>query len=127
MSFPSSASLGAAVAVLGVLALTGCTGGSAAGDTHSVTVRATDTACELSASTAPSGTLTFDVTNAGSRVTEFYLLGADGQRVVGEVEDIGPGLSRKLTLDVPAGEYITVCKPGMSGEGLRSAFTVTGA
>ena len=36
-------------------------------------------------------TLTFQVTNSGSKVTEFYLLGDDGLRIVGEVENIGAG------------------------------------
>ena len=31
------------------------------------------------------------MTNDGSQVTEFYLLGEDGLRIVGEVENIGPG------------------------------------
>jgi len=71
------------------------------------------------------GTLTFDVTNAGDEVTEFYLLGEDGLRIVAEVENIGPALNRELTANVPAGSYFTACKPGMTGEGLRSAFEVT--
>ena len=36
-------------------------------------------------------TCAFEVTNKGSKVTEFYLLAADGLRIVGEVENIGPG------------------------------------
>ena len=44
-------------------------------------------------------TLTFDVTNTGAKVTEFYLLGEDGLRIVGEVENIGPGLTRDLVVN----------------------------
>jgi len=54
-----------------------------------------------------------------------YLLGADGLRIIGEVENIGPGLTRDLVLAAPAGTYFTACKPGMVGEGIRGDFTVT--
>ena len=69
-------------------------------------MQATDDACTVSAPTAPSGNLTFSVTNGGSKVTEFYLLGADGLRIVGEVENIGPGLSRDLVLRRRAGHLL---------------------
>lgn len=116
--------------ILAVPFLAACTkntnGGDAdSGDAQTVTVSSTDDGCELSASEAPSGTLTFSVTNDGSKVTEFYLLAADGQRIVGEVENIGPQLSRELVVNAPAGDYITACKPGMKGDGIRADFTVT--
>jgi iron uptake system component EfeO len=75
---------------------------------------------------ADAGTLTFEVTNKGSRVTEFYLY-AEGDRIMGEVENIAPGVTRRLITEVPeGGRYQTVCKPGMQGDGLRSDFTVNG-
>jgi iron uptake system component EfeO len=92
---------------------------------RNLTVQATDDACTVSAPEAPSGNLTFSVTNSGSKVTEFYLLGADGLRIVGEVENIGPGLSRDLVVTAPPGSYYTACKPGMVGDGIRSTFGVT--
>ena len=58
-------------------------------------------------------------------MTEFYLLGEDGLRIVGEVENIGPNLSRPLVVSAPAGSYQTACKPGMKGDGIRQDFTVT--
>ncbi|WP_244932168.1 iron uptake system protein EfeO [Nocardioides sp. W7] len=94
-------------------------------DPRSLTVASSAEACELSATEAPAGTLTFDVTNTGDQVTEFYLLGDDGLRIVAEVENVGPNISRKLTVNAPAGEYVTACKPGMTGDGIRDAFTVT--
>lgn len=97
----------------------------AGADPRALTVAATDTECTASAATAPSGTLRFSVVNNGSKVNEFYLLGEDGLRIAGEVENIGPGLSRDLVLVVPAGTYFTACKPGMVGDGIRAAFTVT--
>ena len=88
-------------------------------------MQATDSECTLSATSAPSGTLTFAVTNGGTKVNEFYLYGEDGKRIVGEVENIGPGISRELVLKVTPGTYITACKPGMSGDGIRAPFSVS--
>jgi iron uptake system component EfeO len=90
-----------------------------------VTVTSTDDACKLSTDTAPSGPLVFKVRNDGSEVTEFYLYAEDGEKVLSEVEDIGPGLSRNMVVDVDPGTYVTACKPGMSGDGIRDKFTVT--
>jgi iron uptake system component EfeO len=121
-------------ALVAVPALAACTenaptsdggGDTDAASARSLTVGSTDDACDLSATEAPAGTLTFDVTNRGSQVTEFYLLGEDGLRIVGEVENIGPQLDRQLVVNAPAGSYVTACKPGMKGEGIRADFTVT--
>jgi iron uptake system component EfeO len=90
-----------------------------------VSVTSTDHACEVSTDKVPAGTVTFNVNNGGSKVTEFYLYSSDGKRIVGEVENIGPGLQGKLTVTADEGAYLTACKPGMSGDGIRSAFTVT--
>jgi iron uptake system component EfeO len=97
----------------------------AAGTANTIDVDSSASACTLSATTAPSGTLTFRVKNTGDDTTEFYLLGEDKVRVVGEVENIGPGLSRDLVVDAVPGTYHTSCKPGMSGDGIVAAFTVT--
>ncbi len=117
-------SLGAAAAVLA-----GCTSTAPAqnaGGGGPITVNATDSACEISTNTAPAGNIAFRVTNGGTKVTEFYLYG-EGDRIMGEVENVGPGLSRDLLVEVPdGGTYTTACKPGMVGDGIRSAFTVTG-
>jgi iron uptake system component EfeO len=90
-----------------------------------VSVTSSDDACELSASKADSGTLSFEVKNTGSKVTEFYLYADDGLRIVGEVENVGPGLTRDLVVSAAPGKYVTACKPGMTGKGIRGAFTVT--
>jgi len=95
------------------------------GNPRALSVESTDSECKVSAVEAPAGTLTFDVTNTGSQVTEFYLLGEDGLRIVSEVENIGPNLNREMTVNTPAGAYFTACKPGMKGEGIRADFTVT--
>jgi iron uptake system component EfeO len=113
-----------------LLAVAGCTDNApaatgSAGDARTLSVTSSDTACTLSAVSAPSGPLTFAVTNTGTAVTEFYLLAADGLRIIGEVENIGPGITRELVLSAPAGSYFSACKPGMAGEGIRAAFLVT--
>lgn len=90
-----------------------------------ITVDSSATSCDVSAAEAPSGNLTFSVTNSGSDVTEFYLLGDDKLRVVSEVENIGPGLTRDLVVQAAPGTYYTACKPGMVGDGIQSEFTVT--
>jgi iron uptake system component EfeO len=90
-----------------------------------ISVTSSSDACTLSATKAGSGTLTFKVKNTGSKVTEFYLYAADGLRIVGEVENIGPGLTRNLVVTAAPGKYLTACKPGMKGDGIRADFTVT--
>jgi len=97
--------------------------GSSANGT--INVDSSDDACKVSASKAGSGPISFKVTNSGDKVTEFYLYGEDGLRIVGEVENIGPGLTRELVLTAQPGKYFTACKPGMVGKGIRAAFTVT--
>jgi iron uptake system component EfeO len=92
-----------------------------------VTVESTDESCAVTPDSVAGGAVTFRVTNDGTTVTEFYLLADDGVSIVSEVEDIAPGATRELTVVADAGSYVTVCKPGMSGEGVgSSAFTVTG-
>lgn len=118
-----------AVAASGVAAivLAGCVAKTETADAAAFTVDSTDDTCAVSEASATSGTLTFDVTNSSSQVTEFYLLAEDGLRIVGEVENIAPSASRTLTVVAQPGEYFTLCKPGMVGDGVgRTAFTVTG-
>ncbi|MEJ3652449.1 iron uptake system protein EfeO [Actinomycetes bacterium KLBMP 9759] len=130
MSRHSSAGI-AAAAFLATAALAGCTstaptGGAPGAAGGPIAVKATDSACEVGAAEAPAGKITFSVHNTGTKVTEFYLY-ATGDRIMGEVENIGPGLTRQLIVEVPdGGSYTTACKPGMVGDGIRAPFTVTG-
>jgi iron uptake system component EfeO len=119
---PRSA-IAAAIVVLPVLA--GCVSNTPGAGTSAIDVESSATECKLAATTAPSGTLTFKVKNTGDDVTEFYLLGEDELRVVSEIENVGPGLTRDLVVQVRPGTYHTACKPGMVGEGIKAAFTVT--
>ncbi|MFV8162680.1 iron uptake system protein EfeO [Mycobacterium sp. 134] len=125
----------ATAAVLAGLSMTACQAkeadsGSASGDgaqkTAQITVDASDTECKLSGTTATTGPSTFVVTNNGNKVTEFYVYG-EGERVMGEVENISPGLKRQLIVQLTQpGTYQTSCRPGMVGEGIRGNFEVTG-
>lgn len=121
---PLTAVVALAVASLALAGCTDNTGADAASD-GTVSVSSTADACTVSTDTAPGGTMKFSVKNDGDQVTEFYLLAEDGLRIIAEVENIGPGLSRDLVASVPEGKYLTSCKPGMVGDGIRSAFTVT--
>jgi iron uptake system component EfeO len=115
-------------AVLGLATLTACADDTPAATddgTGPVSVKATDSACDLSRRDVKSGTSTFSVSNGGSKVTEFYVY-AEGDRVMGEVENIGPGLKRDLIVELPTGKYQAVCKPGMVGNGIRGDLNVTG-
>ena len=78
----------------------------------------------------PAGDTTFAVTNDGAKVTEVYVYAKYGDaftKVVSEVENIGPGTSRDMDVDLSAGTYEVACKPGQKGDGIRQKITVTGA
>jgi iron uptake system component EfeO len=130
MSKPARKRL-ALIGLTGLTALTlaACGGDSSSGDSSAaaddIAVAASDDACDVATSELPAGVHQFTVTNSGSKVTEFYVY-ADGDRVLGEVENIAPGVARPLRVELPAGDYEAACKPGMIGDGIRSALTVTG-
>jgi len=117
-------------ALLGLTAfgLTGCGKGEPAstGTDGPIAVTASDSACEIARSESPAGTVTFKISNTGSKVNEFYIY-ASGDRVMGEKENILPGVPVELHVELPAGTYEAACKPGMVGDGIRSKFTVTGS
>jgi iron uptake system component EfeO len=117
------------VLTLAALTATACAskdGGRSGKATDTVAVSSTDDACEVATTELKAGTHRFQVTNDGSKVTEFYVYG-DGQKLVGEVENIAPGLTRDLSVELAAGDYEAVCKPGMAGDGIRQKLTVTGS
>jgi iron uptake system component EfeO len=114
--------------VIAALALAGCVPNNVepAAGSAALAVDSTATDCAVSDATAPSGNVVFTVKNSGDQVTEFYLLADDGLRIVGEVENIGPGIERDLVVQAKPGDYFTICKPGMIGAGVgKTPFTVT--
>jgi iron uptake system component EfeO len=124
-------------ALLAGLSLTSCTakestpaaedsGSESSSAPAEITVEASDTECTLSGTEGATGANTFVITNNGSKVTEFYVYG-EGDRVMGEVENVSPGLQRKLIVQLTQpGTYQTACKPGMIGDGIRADYTVSG-
>ncbi|WP_182886107.1 iron uptake system protein EfeO [Microbispora sp. H10885] len=123
-----------AVATMALAGLTACssTGSGAGAGTEAtaagsgaIAVAATDTECKVAKSDLAAGTSTFAITNSGTKVTEFYVY-APGDRVMGEVENIVPGLTREVVMELPAGMYETACKPGMTGKGIRGPLKVSG-
>ncbi len=116
----------AASALLLPAVLAACSSDGASSDNATaVAVSSTADACELSATTAPAGPVTFTVKNDGNEATEFYVYEDDGTTIVSEVENIGPGTSREMSVDLEAGTYETACKPGQTGDGIRGEFTVS--
>ncbi|MFI9585667.1 iron uptake system protein EfeO [Streptomyces sp. NPDC052236] len=116
-----------ATATLAALAaVTGCADKSdAKGGDSAIQVTAADDSCEVSKKEFPAGHIQLDIENKGSKVTEVYILFPD-DRIVTELENIGPGLKRNLTAEVKAGSYEIACKPGMKGDGIRQKVTATG-
>ncbi len=92
----------------------------------SLSVKAGDDSCILSTDTLQAGSRKITVTNVGKVVTEVYVYGG-GDKVIGEVENVGPGTSRDFTVEVSAGQYEVACKPGQKGSGIRAPLAVAPA
>jgi plastocyanin len=90
-----------------------------------VAVTGTDDACTIERDIVDAGKVGFEFTNQSSKVNELYVLRANGD-TLGEVENVTTGTKRTLTVDLVAGDYLVRCKPGQSGDGVESPFTVTG-
>ena len=107
--------------VVPALALLTAACGGASGT--KVGVEATDSACTPAKTRLTLGKTTFAVHNTGSKVTEMYVY-APGDKIKGEVEDIGPGTTRTLSVTLAAGKYQLACKPGQKGSGIRTDIEV---
>ncbi len=108
------------------LLLSGCGGdagpASAAGTTR-VKITVTDAGCTAEPATAQAGPLTFDISTIDAqRVTEAEIV-KDGT-VLGEKENLKPGVTGSLTLRLEAGEYVVRCPDAATDQ---SPFTVTAA
>ncbi|MGN6523481.1 MAG: iron uptake system protein EfeO [Actinomycetes bacterium] len=99
-------------------------GGGAGG--AAVAVTAADRTCTLSTDRIRSGTARLAITNTGVQVTEVYVYRPD-KTIVTERENIGPGTSATVTVELAPGTYSVTCKPGMTGDGIASTLTVTGS
>jgi iron uptake system component EfeO len=136
MPFGSTARPLTALGALGVvaaLALTGCassdpstTATSGSGKVSRVTVTLTNDGtdqCAVSTTKVPAGPVTFTVENRSSTaITEVELL--QDQRILGEKENLAPGLDPvRFTATLSGGEYQVYC-PGAERE--LTDLTVTG-
>ena len=109
----------ALVALLAVVSLAA----PAAAKSQSVPVKLTADGCPKLITVKP-GSVTFKVTNDGAdNVSEFEVL--QGGKIVGEVENIAPGLQRSFTLKLKAGDYVTYCPGGDTRE--KGELTVAAA
>ncbi|WP_030547662.1 iron uptake system protein EfeO [Streptomyces exfoliatus] len=117
----------AAATAAALTAVTGCTEKSdAKGEDGTITVVAKDDSCEVSKKDFPAGHVRLAVENRGSKVTEVYVLYPD-DRIVTERENIGPSTKATVTAEIKPGDYAIVCKPGMTGAGIRQQVRATGA
>ena len=131
--FSLTAAALAAVAVLSVAACSHSSGSSSptkpgqAGGTNAVKVTMANNGgkdgCALDTSSVPAGPVTFTVVNASAPgITEMELL--RDQRIVGEKENLAPGLDPvSFTVSLDGGSYQLYC-PGASTE--YQTLTVTG-
>jgi FTR1 family protein len=97
---------------------------AASGKATTVEVKITKAGCDPATLNLASGPTTFKVKNDGANaVTEFEVL--DGDRILGEVENLTPGLSGSFTLNLQPGTFKLLCPGGETAE--TGTLTVTGA
>jgi iron uptake system component EfeO len=98
---------------------------AASGDkSNTVKISLTSQGCEPKPARVPAGAVEFDVTNAGAdSVSEAELRTSDLAHILGEQENLTPGLSGGFSLTLQPGTYKVSC-PGASQTDWT--FTVTG-
>ncbi|MBW8826469.1 MAG: hypothetical protein JF603_08980 [Acidobacteria bacterium] len=117
----------------------------AAGKRTPVAVALTDYRVTPEAASISSGVTTFDVTNRATQVHEMVVVRTDlppadlpvdhdgnvdekgsGVEFIDEVEDVKPGTSTQLSVDLPTGSYILLCNlPGHFKLGMYRQLEVT--
>ena len=122
-----------------VFAIGSCGGGSGIGATLA------DYSITLDESTGAPGDVTFDVTNDAEQPHEFVVFKTDlapdalpvdadgnvdeageGVELVDEIEDIAPGDTPSLTVNLDAANYVIICNiPGHYGQGMHTPFVVS--
>ncbi len=125
----AAGAVGAAAALVTLFLVAGCGGdgsssgsSSSSGEGRTVKVTLTDSGCPASLD-LQAGPTTFEVTNDGAdAVSEFEIL--EGDRILGEVENLAPGLSGKFSLTLKNGTYTTYCPGGDATE--RGELVVAG-
>jgi uncharacterized cupredoxin-like copper-binding protein len=107
----------------------------------SVHVTLTEFAITPGALTAAAGEVTFTIHNAGAVEHEFIIIRTDlaadalpssgsavdeeGLDVIDEVEDMAPGDTATLTVNLEPGNYVVICNlPGHYAQGMRATLQV---
>lgn len=115
--------LAAGLLALAPLAACGGSDEGSADTAGAVEVVSTDDACTPAKTSFAPGKVKLAIKNSGSSASELYVYEDD--KVLTEVENVGPGTSRSLSADLKAGKsYQLACKPG--GKEMRVPITVTG-
>jgi uncharacterized cupredoxin-like copper-binding protein len=114
-------------AVIGVVALfvAACSSGGSSGPTNAIAATLSEWKIDLGGATGKAGSITFTAANKGAIIHEFVIvktdLKADSLPVVDtlvdesaftpvdEIEDVEPGTSPTLTVDLAAGHYVILC------------------
>jgi iron uptake system component EfeO len=120
-STTAAAGLGFAAAAL--LVLGACSGGDSPVAAEQLSVTSSDDVCTVNDDRVAAGPVTLTVVNEGDQVTEVYVYG-EGDTIIGEKEDITPGSSADFTVELEPGRYEIACKPGQTGDGIRTELTV---
>ena len=114
------------VLALAGLAVGGCSKSdnkAAEAGATTVTIELTDDGCAASPASVPAGPVTFKVVNvSASKVSEAELMRED--TIMGEKENLTPGLSGSFSLKLSAGSYTVYCPNAKTD---KTAFTVTGS
>ena len=117
------AAAGASVLLLAAVGLGAC-GSQAPGGGRTVKVTLTDAGCSPSQLAIRPGPTTFAVTNAGTkRVSEFEIL--NESRILGERENVVPGIGGDFTLNLKPGRYTMNCPGGATAA--TGALVVAGS
>jgi iron uptake system component EfeO len=91
---------------------------------RNIAITISDSGCTTEPAEISAGPTTFKVTNKDAKVVnEAELVSAEG-RILGERENLTPGLSASFSLNLDAGDYSIYC-PGAENE--NAAFKVTGS
>jgi iron uptake system component EfeO len=89
-----------------------------------VSVTQDSTTCELSQTKFTAGVATFVIQNIGETTAEFYILNGEDDGILTEVENIGAGLTRELTVELAEGTYRYSCEQMAGGEAIRGELSV---
>jgi uncharacterized cupredoxin-like copper-binding protein len=122
-----------------LLVSTGCSSDGGIGVTE------VDYSINVDEDTAPAGDVTFDIQNDAGQIHEFVVFKTDlapdalpvdadgnvdeageGVELVDEIEDIAPGDTPSLTVNLDAANYVIICNiPGHYAQGMHTPFVVS--